>query len=493
MTARRRLPGFPVYPVLIAVAVVIEPMVGYNIEPQSGLRVLAIAIVIALTITLVAVRLLGRDHGGAAAAIVVMGLMAATEPIRVGVVATAVALLVTEWWMGRHQRLQVRLPWPKVTEGLNVALVVLILLQVGQGVLLRVQGPSIPADPAWSVPGPVGGPDIFVLLADGHGRGDVLARDFALDETAFRAALGSLGLTEAAQSEANHVHTRYSLSVLFNGRPLSELGQTMGQPVDESIPVAALRHSSASQLLNSAGYEFVVIPSGYEHLGLRTNGRYIDVGPRNELEQAMLDSTAIGRVIDGLTAGEDEAAYDRTVRELDALAGLAETRSDHPLFVFTHIPAPHFPMVFRADCTFRPIDSYTPGSIVAGYVPGDPTAVAIQRDQTACVDTLAVDALSRIVVARPDAVVILLSDHGPAELLDWVAPAEPGLGDRFANLFYARTPGHPDLFPDDVTLVNVLPILFNAYFGTQLPLHANDLWLGPTIGVDLFSRYLAHP
>jgi hypothetical protein len=490
VTRPGRLTGYPIYPVLLAVAVIVEPMAGYNVEPQSGLRVLAIAIAIAIAVTVAAVLWLGRDHGGVAAAIVVMGLMAATEPARVLLVIAAVGLVTLEWWLGRRERLQVRLPWPRVTEALNVFLIVLVGLQVGRGVALRVEASPIRSAPGWTVSGPVDGPDVFVLLADGHGRSDVLARDFGLDMTAFRASLDSLGFTEAARSEANHVHTRYSLSVLFNGRPLSELGQDLDQPIDEAIPVAALRHSSAAQLLDSAGYEFVVIPSGYEHLALRGNGRYIDVGPRNEVEQAMLDTTAIGRAIDGLTAGADEAAFERTQRELDAMADLAERPSDHPLFVFTHIPAPHFPMVFNADCTFRPVDSYTPGSIVTGYSAGDATAVAVQRDQTACVDRLAVATLKRVVAARPDAIVILLSDHGPAEILDWNAPAEPGLGDRFANLFWARTPGETSVFPDDVTLVNVLPILYNTYLGTQLPLHPNDLWFGPTIGVDTFSRYV---
>jgi len=100
------------------------------------------------------------------------------------------------------------------------------------------------------------------------------------------------------------------------------------------------------------------------------------------------------------------------------------------------------------------------------------------------------DALKHIVAAKPSAVVVLLSDHGPEELLDWNAPSEPGLGDRFANLFWARTPGFASLFPDDITLVNVLPMLFNAYLGTDIPLHGNDLWFGPTVGVDTFSRYV---
>jgi hypothetical protein len=42
-----------------------------------------------------------------------------------------------------------------------------------------------------------------------------------------------------------------------------------------------------------------------------------------------------------------------------------------------------------------------------------------------------------------------------------------------SNLFLARTPGHPGLFPNDTTLINVFPRILNAYAGTNLPL-ANE-------------------
>ena len=65
--------------------------------------------------------------------------------------------------------------------------------------------------------------------------------------------------------------------------------------------------------------------------------------------------------------------------------------------------------------------------------------------------------------------VILFSDHGPDVRLNWGNPADPGLHDRVSNFFAARTPGKPSLFPDDITLVNVIPILFNSYYGMDLP------------------------
>ena len=98
-------------------------------------------------------------------------------------------------------------------------------------------------------------------------------------------------------------------------------------------------------------------------------------------------------------------------------------------------------------------------------------------------------AVQDLVKARPDAVVIVFSDHGPSERLDSWQPTEPGIRDRLANMFWARTPGHPRLFPDDITLVNVLPLLANAYLGTSIPLHPNDIYLGPTPANPYFQPY----
>ncbi len=66
-----------------------------------------------------------------------------------------------------------------------------------------------------------------------------------------------------------------------------------------------------------------------------------------------------------------------------------------------------------------------------------------------------------MVAARPGAVVIVFSDHGPDELLDWDRPDTLGMDARFNNLFWARTPGQTGVFPPDVTLVNVMPLLLN--------------------------------
>ncbi len=486
----RRVLDWTWYPTLLAIAFVLEPYAHVDVPTSAGWRILFIAVGTGIVLTLLGRVALGRDRGAAAAGLAVMGLGMATSLDRILLVLAAIAIVAIEGILRARGRFKLAVPWRRVSSALNVLLAVLVVLELGRIVQFQASLPTVTVPAVWTAIDSTDRPDIYLVLLDGHGRSDVLARDFDLDTTDWGDTLSSLSFMESTASQANHVHTRFSLSVLFNGRPLAELGQQMDAPVDESVPIAALRHSSAAELLDHAGYQFTVVTSGYEHLSLRANGPYIDVGPRNELEQAMIDGTAFGQAIDGLTAGKVHAAYERIGREVDALIDLASTPGTMPRFTFVHIPAPHWPLVLQSDCSFRPVDQDTFGSPGRDYRAGDAEAIAAQRDQTICVDGMIEPALRHVVTADPNAIVILLSDHGTEELLDWTNPAEPGLGDRFANLFWARTPGQPALFPDDVTLVNVLPILFNAYLGTQLPLHPNDLWFGPTVGVDAFSRYV---
>ena len=453
-------------------------------------EIFAAILLLGLVTTGLWVRALGWDRGGLAAGVTMMGFVGASSPDRFALLAVGLALLVVEWWWARRGTLSIRLPWPRITEALNAFLVVLLVIQVGRAAALRLEARTLPVPATWSaVAGSTGGPNMYLILADGHGRSDVLRADYGYDMTGFADALTALDFSEATSSEANQSFTRFSLAVLLNGRPLSELGQDMTGPVDETLPFAALHDASAIELLKSAGYETTYVASGYEHLAVRGTDRYIDVGPRNEVEQAMLDGTALGRALDSLTGGQFAGVRTRTLTELSTLESLAAEHPAQPQFVFAHLPSPHVPDVFRADCSLRPTDVYTRGAIDRGYRAGDQVAVDAMRDQTICLDRLLQTTIQRIVEADPGAVIVLFSDHGPEERLDWLAPADPGAGDRMANLFWARTPGRQGLFPQDITLVNILPILFNGYLGTSLPLHPNDLFLGPTPNNDRFVPY----
>jgi hypothetical protein len=70
----------------------------------------------------------------------------------------------------------------------------------------------------------------------------------------------------------------------------------------------------------------------------------------------------------------------------------------------------------------------------------------------------------------------VLSDHGSGIGFDVHDTLHSDLEERTSNLLAVRAPGRPDVLPAGTTPVNVLPRLFNAYFGTQLPLQPDTTW-----------------
>ena len=208
--------------------------------------------------------------------------------------------------------------------------------------------------PGWTALNTAAGPDIFLILADSHGRSDVLEQGYGYDMGAFRRAMESSGLVEARNSFANHSVTKYSLSVLLNGRPVTELGQGLHEPADGGVPSRSLMASSGVRMLEAAGYETTVISPGYDHLQLRDVDHYRDEGPRAELEQALWQSTGIGRLIDTVTDGYTADARTRVLREIDALSALSTTPTSRPQFVLAHLTAPHLPFALTRTARFAP-------------------------------------------------------------------------------------------------------------------------------------------
>ena len=297
------------------------------------------------------------------------------------------------------------------------------------------------------------------------------------------------GFRESGRSITNQSNTRLALPVLFNGRHLSSLNP-VADLTDHGEIFPGPGRSGAVSLLHDAGYWVTFIAPGFEHIGLRGGAdTYLDVGPRNELEQALLSGTGVGIALETLVGGYLGSTYSRTLGEVAALKSVAATPSFHPDFVYVHIPVPHWPIVFDARCGFREADEHSFGSPSRRAHAGDAISIGAVADQTRCVDLLLIDAVEAIVEARPDSVILVLSDHGPEERIDWWQPSEPGISDRMSNLFWARTPGRDGLFPDDISLVNVMPSLFNGYLGTSLPMQENTAFLGPSNVNDVVIPY----
>lgn len=466
------------YPALFALADVIELVIISEVQLAAASRVIVLVVGASVLLT-AAVTVALRDpvRAGPIALAVVLTLLRANRPLLALVMLAAVVLLLLERRLAMAGR--VRLPWPRIHEALTLIGGILVVLQVLR--LVAAPHPTAPTfNAAWEVPisSLADRRDLFIIVSDAHGRADVLRDGFGYDPSPMLDGLTDNGFSVASGSRSNYLFTELSLTSFLAGAHLRELGLDLSQPLRSNWPSAAIAANPTFKLLRRIGYETLVVSSGYEHLGFRSADRFVDTGQANELEVVFARGTSF-LTRDIAVPLAFEGARDRTPASIDALVQVARSPAPSPQLVLAHIASPHFPYVVDASCRPIPWGPGTMGAVSRSNGRADAHGIDLVAQQTACIDSLLGEALRAIAEARPDAIVVLMSDHGPDERLSWNEPDAVGLADRSAVLFAARTPGQPDLFPDDITLVNVLPILFNAYLGTDLPLRPDEVWFGP--------------
>ncbi|MGZ8528724.1 MAG: hypothetical protein ACXWWR_08005, partial [Candidatus Limnocylindrales bacterium] len=159
-----------------------------------------------------------------------------------------------------------------------------------------------------------------------------------------------------------------------------------------------------------------------------------------------------------------------------------------PQFVFVHVPSPHPPWVFEADGSPRTVSfrdvwleespdttGLTVAQLKAGYA-----------DQLADVDRRMLEALPKLdaaIVARGrPAVVIVFSDHG-----SWIG-TDVDMRLRFKNLVAVRSSERNVTFGPNLTLVNLLPSLFEQLFGVEWVRRPDTQYrFGATSAFELFE------
>lgn len=327
-------------------------------------------------------------------------------------------------------------------------------------------------------------PDIYFLILDGYGGTRSLAQAWNYDNRPFEDSLRQRGFVIPDRSRANYVHTHLSMASMLNWTHLLNVEKVAGDGGDRSYTYDMIEANRAARFLQSIGYEFVFFPTTFSAtVRNRLADRQIPEPPLREsnLHLVWFWQTPAAALIRPLcwavecqpkrfpyppeTAREFEAKFKR-------LGGLA--KEPGPKFVLAHLLLPHPPFVFRADCSHQdpvwPIsgDPYTEFGEQRGYL-----------DQIDCLNRMLLPLIDRILEqSDPAPVIILQADHGsgriyldpmtgetiPLEKLDQVQ-----IDDR-TQVFaaYHLPQGGGALVYDSITPVNVLPLVFNHYLGTDI-------------------------
>ena len=444
---------------------------------RAGIAAMLGAVLIAVLLGIVVGE---RARAGVAATAVIAALVVPVDPaVLLGAVAFAAlaALAARSRTPARDRAWGIGDALCKAgTAGLSI---VVVLELLSGGAVDRVmddlanEGPwrpalaDIPVDPR-----AVG---IFVVVLDGYPRADILAEKTGMDNSGFLGDLTDLGFDVASRSRASYVLTRLTLASLLNMRHLADLPAVQSSLEDPTAFASALRnaldHAAGPEILRSLGYEFVAVSPGYEPTALRRADRFVDAGAPNEFELVALTSAGFGRVLELLAPDlVDDLYRARLLETLDLIVAEAELTGGRPQFVVAHVPAPHPPFAFdeggsplSVNWIESPISRFT-------YEYDTSAKTAAFGDYVAWTNGAVLPVITRVVEVHPDAVVIVMSDHGPDIDVDWGALTAANSRERVANLFAARVPGRPALFGDAPTTVNILPVLLNGLFDLGIPL-----------------------
>lgn len=485
----------PWHPVLFAVVIVLTAWLDAAVSPFAAFRSLFVAVLLAVVLTgVLGLLLRSLPLGGIAASAVICLLWsrelidaAASVATRMGWFAVVWVVLIglTGVLAARAiRRVSRRVTRDVVTSALNRLGVLLLLVTIVAGVA-RGRLAAVGEDLGQGVPlesaglSDASGRDLFVILLDGYPRADVLEYAFDIDNTPFLSALADRGFEIAGASHSDYLWTHVSVPSALNLAYVEDIPGMLDVNEGRAARQPTLRMTVADNVAfdvaREHGYTTVAVGSGFEEVATRLADVYVDGGQLNEFEVSLLTSTFTGDVLNVVAPDfASSQQRERIAFNLGVLGDIAAADLG-PKLVFAHIPAPHQPVVFGengAPISVPLTDAFFADS--PGERGEDPNAfIERYRAQLPYLNERILVAIDAILGASTEPpAIVLFADHGSASVVDWNATepdeADPArLLERTGILFAALTPEQDEVFPDDISPVDLFRLLFDAYLDTD--------------------------
>jgi hypothetical protein len=398
------------------------------------------------------------------------------------VVALAGAWLI--WRGGRWVR-------PAAT-ALNVAALLLVIfngVRIGDYALSPVAQEGVVAPtPAVPVQQPERRPDIYYIILDRYANSEALRELYDFDNEPFLSALEDRGFTIARDAWANYWKTAFSVTSSLSMDYLDPDRYDLTEPPTFGPIHNALRdHLPVPVTLKALGYEYVHLGNYWEPTATNVDAdislRYQEA---SEFASALRATTAL-MLLSPLGAVDNDPetiefadlARATTLFAFDRLEESVERPG--PTFVFAHILVPHPPYVFNADGSAPTEEQRRERAEAAEYVE--------QLQWTNQRVLAAIDALLDV-PAGEEPIIILQADEGPwptafsrnQRHFQWLDASAEEILQKFGILNAFHLPGVDAAdagITDRTSPVNEFRIIFNSYFGSDLPLLPDETYLSP--------------
>jgi hypothetical protein len=482
-----------VHPLLIAAFPVLSLYAGGMDHVRLGVLVVPLAIIFAVTLATWA--LLGAALGDRVRAAVLTSVWAflllsyghfanAMESVRFKVAGHALGAnsLLLPFWIGfgvvaTWALIRTRRPLDALSGVMNVmafSAVGLCLVQIGSAEVRRAMRPAIPepmrvAAPTGDAPTGRRRPDIVYVILDRYASDRILREVYDYDNSAFSDALRQRGFYVATDSVANYPRTAHSIASSFNMSYLDDVARAVGPASTDWTPLYHMMEDYAVwEFLKSQGYAFVHIGSWFTPTWANRNAdQNVNFGHLVEFPRQLYKSSLFFPIGKRLDLYDDRVEQWRRVPyELERLRQVGGTAT--PTFVFAHILVPHRPYVFDQDGRYLSREEADKRPLKLNYV-----------NQVKYINAQVLQLLD-VFLARPEPPVILIqADEGPfptrfqrsVRTFDWTQATQAELREKMEilNTYYLPGVKNPPLDPS-ISPVNSFRVVFNAYFGTDLPL-----------------------
>lgn len=373
-------------------------------------------------------------------------------------------------------------PIPFVARALSIAAVVLLATQVSRPVTAALRNGDVdtarPRSPANTTP------SVYVIVLDKYSSGEWLRHSYGVDQSAFEKELAELGFVVPHGARANYAHTQISLASFLNWQYVDDI-DTGSQPAGWDTMRELIANARAWEAFRERGYRVVAFPTTFS---ATRSFRSVDLELRppnlrpSQLPMTWWSNSPV-QALAALACGALPCPSRGSARgttpypiepldvlewKLDALASLPDSAG--PVFAFVHLLVPHEPYLFNTDCSGRepwwPLGDQGEHFDAVGEAYGH---------QVKCLAPLLLKTVRNLLErsqVRP--VIVLQSDHGHGRIAvdplrgftlssDELSPDQ--LGDRL-GVFAAYTfPGAHTVVRDDISPVNVLPLVMRSLFG----------------------------
>jgi len=325
--------------------------------------------------------------------------------------------------------------------------------------------------------------NIYYIILDRYAAARTLAADYDFDNGDFTSFLRKSGFYVADNSVSNYPKTAQSISSSLNMDYHHFTADQIPKDKSDWLPFhERLRHNRVTALLKGAGYKYI-------HMGSWWPATASSPMADENFQTTLLSQFALKYLQRSLfdpllhmfydKQAQNSLAPDQCNRVPRKFAHLTEVaKGPKPVFVFAHFLIPHDPFVFdkTGHCLTR--EESAGRSLIENYLGQLQYGNQMIR---ALVDQL-------LTAPGPKPISIIQADEGPFPVryrrdeagFQWKQATDQEFRQkmRILNAYYFPETD-PDIFYDSITPVNSFRLLFNRYFGAELPLLADRNYAFP--------------